>query len=143
MIPFGADPRWHKAKVYESGEINPATGEPYQLLIYPETNFAPENIHVHDYLSGGQISFNMWLSAFYTDQFGNARHNMFYRFCVWHDAEGAPYEAPEGTRIDHAANPVNIRQTTGAADADVPKYLPIWQFLYSADKIEARYGDLV
>ena len=134
MRPFGADPHWHKSKVYT---------EPSGVLIYPETDFSPDNIHVHDYLSGGPISMNMWHSLFLTAQFGNSSHDMFYKFCTWYDIDGAPYEAPEGTPINHTRNPPNVHEESNLDAMDVPKYLPVWQFLYSADKIEARYGGVV
>jgi len=137
MFGFGGDPHFILAKC-DTLDISPTARRYY--MWFPQETTAPDNLHTHDPIGGGAISYNIWHSAMLRWVERPVDGASFSRFTVKPDADGSPMEVPDGTYQDDAAI---ANQTTyvnyGAIErSEVPRYLGVWQFLYSADKIEAR-----
>lgn len=146
MFQLGADPYFLLAK---SDLENTANGWRY-MPYYPQESTAPEQKHTHDHMGGGEISYNIWHSAMLHWNERPVDGTLFHRFTIDYTTTNEPIEAAEGILQNTVENAIKsnvsvVQNTytdwTGAANKDIPRYLPVWQFIYSNDLIAARRSE--
>lgn len=126
---FGGDYVWRDSKIDVLANV----------FLYPQETIT-DYPHAHDPIGGGGISFNAWHSMFLKAQVSDIGDWGFFQFTSYPDSNGDPIEIVEGVlQNDPALLIVASRQYRALAPNETAqRYLPIWQFLYTAEQIELR-----
>lgn len=111
---------------------------------FPQPLHITNQPHTHDHIGGGGIAFNAWHSLMIralTDPLGD---NYFFRFTTVLDNLNNPVEIPDGIPINSSIieDSPNYNSEVAPNQDNVPKYMGVWQFIYSADKLEKVWASL-
>jgi hypothetical protein len=130
---FGGTLNWIDTKK------DPITEQTY----YPQPLYLTQAPHTHDHIGGGGIAFNAWHSAMILS-LTNPFSNIFFRFTTILDQDSVPVEIPDGIAINDELiqDSQTYNSNVPAHINNIPRYLGVWQFIYSPEKLEARWASL-